>query len=370
MDRDTLMLAACLACGGNSNELARWLREPLTQRDDLLSPARQRRARIRAQTTQRLLELLRSDQPRQIQAQLSHDGWQIITTDSPFWPPLLNDISDAPALLFVRGDAGLIASPQLAMVGARHASTEGLDNARRFSQVLAAAGFSITSGLALGIDRAAHEGALQGGSTIAVLGHGPGPCYPARNRSLAEQIIDQGGTILTEFPPGMGPRREFFPQRNRLISGLSLATIVVEAAEHSGSLITARLALQQGREVFAIPGSIHNPLSKGCHRLLREGANWLESLTDIQEAFSSLTWLAESTVKSSIESAQHEQHQNNDAALKLDPLLKLFISGANSIDQLHQRSGLAINELSQVLTALEISGQIQRVAGGYSRRQR
>lgn len=360
MDRDTLMLTACLACGGNSNELARWLSEPLTNRDDLLSPARQRRARIREQTTQRLLELLRSDQPQQVDAQLKQDGWQILTRASPFWPLLLNDISDAPALLFVRGNAALVAAPQLAMVGARHASTEGLDNARRFGHVLAATGFAITSGLALGIDRAAHEGALQGGATLAVLGHGPGPCYPARNRPLAERIVDQGGTLITEFPPGMGPRREFFPQRNRLISGLSLATIVVEAAEHSGSLITARLALQQGREVFAIPGSIHNPFSKGCHRLLREGANWLESLADIQAVFSSLTFLAEST-----ESAQ-QQGDSPDA--KSEPLLKYFISGANSIDQLHQRSGMTIHELSQTLTSLEINGHIQRVAGGYSRR--
>src|SRR5690606_12206415 len=168
--------------------------------------------------------------------------------------------------------------PQLAMVGARHASVEGIDNARRFARTLARAGFVITSGLALGIDRAAHEGALRGCTTIAVLGHGPGPCYLKRNQALAAETVAGSGALVTEFQPHCEPRREYFPQRNRLISGLSLATIVVEAAEHSGSLITARCAARQGREVFAIPGSIHNPLSKGCHRLLRDGANWLESV--------------------------------------------------------------------------------------------
>jgi DNA processing protein len=354
MDRDTLMLAASLACAGSSNELARWLNEPIATTGDLLSPARQRRARIREQTAQRLTELLKHDQPEQVRAQLDRDGWQMVSTDSPHWPDLLNDIDSSPALLFVRGNAALLGTPQLAMVGARHASAEGLDNARRFARVLAGAGFTITSGLALGIDRAAHEGALQGGATLAVLGHGPGPCYPPRNRALAEQIVDNGGALVSEFAPGLKPRKEFFPQRNRLISGLSLATIVVEAAEHSGSLITARLALQQGREVFAIPGSIHNPLSKGCHRLLRDGANWLESLQDVQAVFSSLASLAESA--------------GHCSAGSPDPLLRHFISGPNSIDQLHLRSGISIPELTPMLSVLEMSGQIQRIAGGYCRR--
>lgn len=356
MDRDTLMLSACLACGGNSNELARWLSEPVATINDLLSPARQRRARIREQSAQQLVTLIRSGESEQARIQLDRDGWQIISAGCADWPALLNDIDGAPALLFVRGSSQLLGTPQLAMVGARHASAEGLDNARRFARVLADAGFTITSGLALGIDRAAHEGALQGGTTLAVLGHGPGPCYPPRNRALAEQIVDSHGALVSEFPPGLKPRKEFFPQRNRLISGLSLATIVVEAAEHSGSLITARLAMQQGREVFAIPGSIHNPLSKGCHRLLRDGANWLESLQDVQAVFSSLTSLAQST-------DQRDGDFNNS-----DPLLQHFISGPNSIDQLHQRSGIAIHELTAALSALEMRGQIQRIAGGYCRR--
>lgn len=352
MDRETLLLSACLACGGNSTELQRWLAEPLSSANDLLSPARQRRARIRPQSAAALNEILATGEGARGLQQLHINGWQMLEPGADSWPDLLRQIDDAPALLFLRGDPALLSQPQLAMVGARHASTEGLDNARRFARTLASAGFTITSGLALGVDRAAHEGALQGGKTLAVLGHGPGPCYPPRNQALAEQIVSKGGALLTEFPPGLPPRPQFFPQRNRLISGLSLATIVVEAAERSGSLITARLAATQGREVFAIPGSIHNPLSKGCHRLLRDGANWLESVADVLAVFSSLTHVAESTLPTA--AARH-------------PLLKHFVSGPNSIDQLQLRSAIDISELSRLLSQLELSGDIRRVPGGYAR---
>ena len=354
MDRETLLLSACLACAGNSAELQRWLAEPFCTANDLLSPARQRRARIRAEPAAALGEILGSGEGERRLQQLHRDGWQILEPDSDLWPDLLRQIDDAPSVLFVRGDPALLSRPQLAMVGARHASTEGLDNARRFARALAGAGFTITSGLALGVDRAAHEGALQAGTTVAVLGHGPGRCYPPRNQALAEQIVSQGGALLTEFPPDLPPRASFFPQRNRLISGLSLATIVVEAAERSGSLITARLAATQGREVFAIPGSIHNPLSKGCHRLLRDGANWLESVQDVLAVFSSLTSVAESTLPTAARSSTH-------------PLLRYFVSGPNSIDQLQLRSAIDIGELSRQLSQLELSGEIRRVPGGYAR---
>ncbi len=353
MDREILLLSACLACAGNSTELRRWLAEPFTCANDLLSPARQRRARVRPQSAVALSDILAAGEAERRLQQLRIDGWQMLEDSTDGWPDLLRQINDPPALLFVRGNPALLSRPQLAMVGARHASTEGLDNARRFARTLASAGFTITSGLALGVDRAAHEGALQGGTTLAVLGHGPGPCYPPRNQSLAEQIIGKGGALLTEFPPGLPPRPPFFPQRNRLISGLSLATIVVEAAERSGSLITARLAATQGREVFAIPGSIHNPLSKGCHRLLRDGANWLESVADVLAAFSSLTQVAASTLTTE--------------SVTTHPLLRHFVSGPNSIDQLQLRSAIDISELSRLLSQLELSGDIRRVPGGYAR---
>jgi DNA processing protein len=353
MDRDTLLLAACMACAGNSLELARWLAEPFHSASDLVSPARARRARVRSETVAAFTaHLAQPSLPRQ-RHQLHQDGWHMLAKGDAQWPTLLDTLHDAPVMLFVRGNPGLLDTAQLAMVGARHASTEGLDNARRFARLLAQAGFTITSGLALGIDAAAHRGATESGRTLAVLGNGPGPCYPARNRELAERIVAGGGALMTEFPPGLGPHKAFFPQRNRLISGLSLATIVIEAAEHSGSLITARTAIRQGREVFAIPGSIHNPLSKGCHRLLRDGANWLETVQDILDAFPGLHAIAQSTP---------------DPTAAPHPLLHHFISGPNSIDQLQQRSGIPITELARTLAELELSGQIQRTPGGYARR--
>jgi DNA processing protein len=353
MDRDIVKLAACMACAGNSSELARWLAEPAESCQDLLGPARQRRARIRSSSAERLVNLIRQGAADDASQRLQEQGWQLLDPQHRHWPALLEQIDDAPPLLFVRGSSELLGSPQLAMVGARHASTEGLDNARRFARLLAGAGFTITSGLALGIDGAAHRGALQTGKTLAVLGHGPGPCYPPRHRSLAEDLVAAGGTLVTEFPPGVAPHRAFFPQRNRLISGLSLATLVIEAAEHSGSLITARLAAAQGREVFAVPGSIHNPLSKGCHRLLRDGANWLETVQDVLAVFDSFRHLADTEPA---------------PATSKDPLLRYFRTGANSLDQLHERSGLPLQELAEALATRELSGTIQRVPGGYARR--
>ena len=197
------------------------------------------------------------------------------------YPPLLAAIADAPLALFVEGDAGVLGLPQLAMVGARNPTAIGRDTAAQFAEHLAHAGLAITSGLALGIDAASHRGALAGeGRTIAVQGCGPDRVYPAEHAALAREIAARGA-LVTEFPTGVPPLPEHFPRRNRIISGLAVGTLVVEAALASGSLITARLAAEQGREVFAIPGSIHSPLSRGCHRLIRQGAKLVESAEDI-----------------------------------------------------------------------------------------
>ena len=286
--------------------------------------------------------------------QLRERGWRWIALGDKDYPPLLASISDPPGVLAVRGDVAALSAPSLAMVGARNASADGLDNSRRFARQLAAAGFVVTSGLALGVDAAAHRGALATGRTVAVLGSGPDRLYPPRNASLANQIADQGGAVISEFAPGSPPLPSQFPQRNRIISGLSLGTIVVEAAIRSGSLITARTALAQGREVFAIPGSIHNPLSKGCHHLLRDGATWLESMEDIFDAFGDFRRAVDSC--------------GLGEAGSQPPLLQHLTSGINSLDMLQTRTGMPMNELAGQLADLEMEGWVERVAGGYLKR--
>ncbi|MGH8401460.1 MAG: DNA-processing protein DprA, partial [Gammaproteobacteria bacterium] len=208
-------------------------------------------------------------------------------TDAAF-PALLRGIPAAPMLLFLRGDISLLDTPQLAMVGSRNPSTDGRRNAEGFAAYLAGCGLTITSGMALGIDAASHRGALKAnGTTIAVWGTGLDKPYPPRHRELAEEIAAKG-LLVSEFPPGTLPIPTNFPRRNRIISGLAIGTLVVEAATASGSLITARLAAEQGREVFAIPGSIHNPMARGCHQLIRQGAKLVESAGDILEELAPL----------------------------------------------------------------------------------
>lgn len=286
--------------------------------------------------------------------QLREQGWRWIALGDRDYPALLANISDPPGVLAVRGDVDALSAPSIAMVGARNASADGLDNSRRFARQLAAAGFVVTSGLALGVDAAAHRGALLTGRTVAVLGSGPDRLYPPRNASLANQIVDQGGALVSEFAPGSPPLPSQFPQRNRIISGLSLGTIVVEAVIRSGSLITARTALSQGREVFAIPGSIHNPLSKGCHHLLRDGASWLESMDDIFASFGEF--------RRAVDSCGLGEEAGQPA------LLQHLTSGINSLDMLQTRTGMPMHELAGQLADLEMEGWVERVSGGYLKR--
>ncbi|MCH8542294.1 MAG: DNA-protecting protein DprA [Alcanivorax sp.] len=319
-------------------------------------------------------------------AWLPAHGWQLIALGDPAYPPLLDSLPDAPGMLYVRGDATLLQAPQLAVVGARSASPEGLGHARTFSRALAQKGFVITSGLALGIDAAAHEGALsaapsapQGsaagsrdagqdaatrGSTLAVMASGPDRLYPPRNRALAERIVAAGGALVTEYPPGTSPRKEHFPLRNRIISGLSLGTIVVEAALRSGSLITARLAAEQGRAVFAMPGSLRNPLSRGCHRLLRDGAHWLETLDDILARFDEFTALAEScdAEMGGARNADESADQNASPS----PVQAAMLGGINTLDMLQAATGMPVPALAAELARLEIEGRVRRVPGGYT----
>ena len=294
---------------------------------------------------------------------MQKSGAVLVTLLDPAYPPLLKQISDPPVALFARGDVTLLSQPQLAMVGSRNPSVEGRRNAEEFAAYLAQCGLVITSGMALGIDAASHKGALKKGQTVAVWGTGLDKAYPPRNRELAEEIAAKG-VVVTEFPPGTPPLPTHFPRRNRIISGLSVGTLVVEAAKQSGSLITARLASEQGREVFAIPGSIHNPMAKGCHRLLRDGAKLVESAADILEELAPLLGLA--ALPAAALAAPEAQAAPEDPEYKL--LLNSLDFAPTSVDALVERTGLTPDVVSSMLLMLELQGHVEASPGGrYSR---
>lgn len=289
---------------------------------------------------------------------LEKDNHYLLSITDSHYPQLLKDIADPPPVLYVIGDIELLHKPQLAMVGSRNASRSGAKTAQSFSNHLASAGLCITSGLAMGIDSAAHRGALEAdGMTIAVTGTGLDGIYPARNKQLAAEIASNG-TLISEFPIGTRPLAENFPRRNRIISGLSLGTLVVEAAVKSGSLITARVANEQGREVFAIPGSIHNPMARGCHQLIRQGAKLVETADDILEELGPLLKLEKTPITSELTDAENldEDHKRVLQAIDYDP---------TPVDMIIKRSELSAQEVSSILLILELNGDISSEAGGY-----
>lgn len=293
-------------------------------------------------------------------------GHHILTRRSPDYPPLLAEIADAPLLLYVNGDPGCLSMPQLAVVGSRNPTRGGERTAAEFAAHLAATGLTITSGLATGIDTAAHEGALSArGVTIAVLGTGIDRVYPAANRDLAHRVAAHGA-LVSEFPLGAPPEAWHFPRRNRIISGMSLGTLVVEAAQRSGSLITARLAAEQGREVFAIPGSIHNALARGCHRLIRDGARLVESADDIYSELAPLAGTLRGTLErppaaaDSVESVAPRGTRDAD----YDKLLEALSWEPVDMETLIERSGLTIDQLSSMLLILELEGEVETLPGG------
>jgi DNA processing protein len=315
---------------------------------------------------------LTPDQSRQLKepvdAHLRHaadwakqDGNRVLAWTNPDYPTLLRQIPDPPPVLFVRGRAELLGRPQLAIVGSRRATAGGCTNAQRFARDLAAGGFVITSGLAAGIDTAAHRGALSiEAETIAVCGTGLDQVYPSRNRKLAEQIAVDGA-LVSEFPPGCGPRAFRFPRRNRVISGLATGTLVVEAGWRSGALITARLAATQGREVFALPGSINNPMARGCHRLIRQGVTLVETAGDIVAELGGLL----GTLTPLIE--QNAETPVGETAIAKEPSFSLLQEmgwDPVSVDELVARSGLTAAEVSSMLVALELAGRVEPLVGG------
>lgn len=298
------------------------------------------------------------------------DAATILTLDDPRYPPRLAALDAPPAVLYVRGDVGLLADPQLAMVGSRNPTAGGLETSRAFARHLAALGLTITSGMAIGIDGAAHAGALESGRTIAVLGTGPDRVYPAAHRALARGIAESGA-LVSEFPPGTGPHASHFPRRNRIISGLSLGTLVVEAAVGSGSLITARDAMEQGREVFAIPGSIHNPLARGCHALIRQGAKLVDSADQILEELQHQLrgFLSEPAAgAASGRGAGSEAAPADPDPADLDPdyrrLLDCIGFDPVSTDELIMRTGLPAQAVSSMLLLLELQGHVSSRPGG------
>jgi DNA processing protein len=296
---------------------------------------------------------------------LEQPGNQLLTCRDPAYPPLLLQIPAPPPLLYVHGNIDPLNQLQLAMVGSRNPTPSGRRTATEFSEHLACAGLIITSGLALGIDAASHKGAIKADKpTIAVMGTGLDRVYPACHRELAHQIAEQG-TLVSEFPTGTSPRPENFPRRNRIISGLSLGTLVVEAATRSGSLISARYAAEQGREVFAIPGSIHNPLARGCHSLIRQGAKLVETAQDIIDELGALALAC---------TVQTKQNHSRGAEPypELDPeytqLLDFIGFDPTSVDTLVETSGLTPAEVSSMLLQLELREIVESSPGGlYSR---
>lgn len=288
----------------------------------------------------------------------------ILTYDDPAYPPLLRQTVWAPPLLFVCGNPLLLSSPQIAMVGSRKATPSGLATARTFASQLAQQGLIITSGLALGIDAASHGGALDcGGITIAVMGTGPDRIYPTRHQALAERIAAQGA-LVTEFVPGTPPHASHFPSRNRIISGLSLGVLVVEAALQSGSLITARVAAEQNREVFAVPGAIQNPFVRGCHSLIRDGAKLVENATDILEELP-FTPITQGEIATLIST-----HPQSPLSPSHQKLLDCVDFAPTALETLINRSGLAVSTISSLLLSLELAGHVVSVPGGYTRAMR
>lgn len=292
---------------------------------------------------------------------LKQSECHLLTFQDKHYPELLRQVRSAPLVLFVKGNPDLLTKPQIAIVGSRHPTANGYETAMRFAKQLTSLGLVVTSGMALGIDAASHKGALSEGETIAVMGAGLKHIYPPANRKLAVQILDKGA-LVSEFLPDQLPQPKNFPVRNRVISGLSLGVLVVEAALRSGSLITAHDAINQGREVFAIPGSIHNPLARGCHYLLRQGAKLVETTHDILEELEGFKNMLSSAANVQPISSKVDNFEN-----KQQQVYSQIGYETTALEAIIVRSGLTASEVSSILLSLELKGCARTVPGGYVR---
>jgi DNA processing protein len=295
----------------------------------------------------------------------------VLVPEDPRYPTLLKTIRTAPGVLFVKGNAELLNDPQIAMVGSRNPTQGGKDNARAFAQHFASNGLSVTSGLAAGIDAYSHEGALDGsGHTLAIVGNGLDIVYPLRNKALYSRIAQQGA-LISEFPIGTQAHAQHFPRRNRIISAMAFGVLVVEATLQSGTLITARHAMEQGREVFAIPGSIHNPLARGCHHLIRQGAKLVETATDVLEEIAPQlnAWLQQDKFSLLKNTTYDVTAYEVTSADNLDPeyaqVLDALGYEAVPIDQIILNTGLTAETVSSILLMLELQGLVAACGGGH-----
>jgi DNA processing protein len=326
---------------------------------------------------ERQCEALRRPEPDALarsQAWLGQPGHHLLGWQDPDYPALLRRIASPPLVLFVAGDPASLWHPAVAVVGSRTPSAGGRDNAHDFAHALATSGLAVTSGLAAGVDTAAHEGAIAAnGLTVAVLGTGPDIPYPRANTGLHRRIIEHRGAIVSEHPPGTQPKREHFPARNRLLAGLTLGTLVIEAAERSGALITARLAADCGRDVFAVPGSIHNPLARGCHRLIRDGAGLVESACEVIAAIGPLAAELADALRGRLATPISPVTELGTGQQPDDPnyqrLWQALGHDPTGMDRLVSRSGLTAAELSSMLLVMELEGRVAVEHGRYSRKR-
>lgn len=317
-------------------------------------------AGVSAELAERIQRIDLSDADQDIKW-LQNDDCHLMCWHDDDYPSLLKEIHDPPPVLFIRGNRALLSSLQIAVVGTRNPSALALKTTRAFANSFATIGLTVTSGLALGIDQAAHQGAIDvSGKTIAVAATGLDRVYPASNRDLAEKIIE-AGAMVSEFPIGVHPQAGYFPRRNRIISGLSLGVLVVEAALKSGTLVTAKHAMEQGREVFAMPGSIHNPQAKGCHYLIRQGAKLVETAEDVLEDLGALSLAAASKSFVSDELVSAKTDSLGDDYLQL---LEKIAFAPTSVDDLIEGTDFTAEEISSMLLVLELEGLVLSSPGG------
>lgn len=299
-----------------------------------------------------------------------HHGIGILTWQDVDYPEQLKHIHDAPLVLYTLGDTGLLGREQIGIIGSRKATRAGLDHARRFAAELSARELLVTSGLALGVDGAAHAGALDAGfPTTAVIGCGLDRIYPNQHRRLGERVVAEG-LMVSEYPPGTPAKAAHFPQRNRIISGLSRGVLVVEAGLRSGSLITARMALEQGREVFAIPGSVHSPVARGCHHLIKQGARLVETVDDILEELGS--WWSAPLLNEPTTTAEPKRRNRSSQSLAGLDSREIAVFEAlgydpQSTDALSSATGLPADQLMQSLLLLELQGLVSSAPGGFQK---